>query len=77
MARIRIYLSDRIEARARGAARNQSVPVSHSVAEQATNKLAATWPAAVLEAFGAVPEFPEAEELRRGYGEDVCREPLF
>lgn len=76
MARITICLPDEIEAQARKAAQIQHTSVSRWIAEQVTEKLAATWPPDVLETFGAIPNFPEAEELRRGYDEDAGREPL-
>jgi hypothetical protein len=50
--------------------------VSRWIAGQLTEKLAASWPAPVLEAFGAVPDFPELKELRGGYGEDARRADL-
>ena len=76
MAQVTIYLPDEIEARARKAARKQHKSVSRWIAAQVTEKLTATWPDEVLAAFGAIPDFPEAKDLRRGFGEDARREPL-
>jgi len=76
MAQITIYLPDEIEAAAREAAETQQTSISRWIAEQITANLSSTWPAPVLKAFGAFPDFPEARELRRGYGKDARREPL-
>jgi hypothetical protein len=74
MAQITIYLADEIEAQARKAARKQHTSVSRWIAQQVTEKLEASWPSDVLEAFGSIPDFPEADVLRRGYGVDARRE---
>ena len=76
MAQITIYLPDEIEAKARKAAKQRRTSVSRWIAEQVEEKLRSTWPEAVLKAFGAFPDFPAVEELRRGYGKDVPRESL-
>jgi len=76
MAQITIYLPDEIEAKARKAAKQQHTSVSRWIAEQVTRNLTSTWPAEVLEAFGAAPDFPDAQELRSGYGKETRREPM-
>jgi hypothetical protein len=76
MAQITIYLPDDIEAEARKAAESEHTSVSRWIAGQISEKLSAKWPAAVRKAFGAFPDFPDADELRRGYGKDSPREPL-
>ena len=76
MAQITIYLPDEIEAKARKAAKKQKTSVSRWIAGQLTEKLKSAWPPEVLEAFGAFPDFPEAKDLRKGYGKDAPREPL-
>jgi len=35
-----------------------------------------TCPPEFLEVLGSYPDFPNQEELRSGYGEDLPREPL-
>ena len=64
------------EAAARKAAGKRRISVSRWIAGQITGNLSSTWPAPVLKAFGAFAEFPEAKELRRGYGKDAPREPI-
>jgi predicted transcriptional regulator len=76
MAKITIYLPDEVEARVRKAARKEHTSVRRWIASQVIEKVNAAWPVEVLEAFGAIPDFPDAEELRRGYGEDARREPI-
>jgi len=76
MARITIYLPDEIEAAVRKAAKRPATSVSRWIAGHLAEKLKSTWPPAVLDAFGAFPDFPETKDLRRGYGGDAPREPL-
>ena len=76
MAKITIYLPDEVELRARTAARKKRVSVSRWVAEEIKQKLDGEWPPAFLSAAGSCPDFPDQEDLRRGYGQDAPREPL-
>jgi len=76
MAQLTIYLPDDTEKKARKAARTKGKSVSRWIAEQIADRLEDAWPKAVLDAAGAIPDFPSAEELRRGYGRDARREPI-
>jgi hypothetical protein len=76
LARITIYLPDNIEHRARKAAKAKGESVSRWVADQVMRSLADTWPKAVLDAAGAIPEFPSLEEIRAGYRQDIPRESM-
>jgi hypothetical protein len=76
MAQLTIYLPDDIESKARKAAKGKGKSVSRWIADQVVHSLEDTWPQAVLDAAGAFPDFPTLEEIRRGYGEDLPREPL-
>ena len=40
------------------------------------DKLDDAWPQSVLDAAGAIPEFPELAEIRKGYGKDAVRESM-
>jgi hypothetical protein len=75
MSRLTIYLPDDIATRATEAAKAQRVSVSRWIAEQAVRHLDDTWPEGVLNAAGAIPDFPSLLEIRRGYGPDARREP--
>jgi hypothetical protein len=74
MAQITIYLPDEVESKARKAAKAKRISVSRWISDQVVHTLADTWPAAVLDAAGAVPDFPSLEEIRKGYGSDAPRE---
>jgi hypothetical protein len=76
MAQITIYLPDRIEARARKAAKADGKSVSRWIADQLIQHLEQSWAPGVLDAAGAIPDCPSLEEIRRGYGPDVLRESV-
>jgi hypothetical protein len=76
MAQITIYLPNDIESAARKAAKAKRTSVSRWIADQIQHNLAQNWPQAVLEAAGAVPDFPALEEIRKGYGRDARRASL-
>ena len=76
MAQLTIYLPDEIENKARKAAKAKRKSVSRWIADQITHSLQDTWPQGVLNAAGALPDFPSLEEIRKGYGQDAHRESL-
>jgi hypothetical protein len=76
MSQITLYLPDEIEEKARNAAKARGTSVSRWLAEQVAQKLEETWPQSVLDAAGAIPDFPELAEIRKGYGKDAARETM-
>jgi predicted transcriptional regulator len=76
MAQMTIYLPDDLEKRARKAAKAKGKSVSRWIADQVAERLQSTWPKAVLDAAGIAPDFPSAEELRKGYAKDIPRKSL-
>jgi hypothetical protein len=76
MSQITIYLPDEIEEKARQAARAQRMSVSRWLAGEVVRKLDDAWPRSVLDAAGAIPDFPELAEIRKGYGKDAARESM-
>lgn len=76
MAQITIYLPDEVESKARGAAKAKGQSVSRWIADQVLRDLDDRWPQSVLNAAGAIPDFPSLEEIRAGYGQDVPRESM-
>ena len=76
MSQITIYLPDDIEKRARMAAKAKRSSVSRWIAEQPAGRLEDAWPDGVLNAAGAIPDFPSLKEIRKGYGRDAHRESL-
>ena len=76
MAHLTIYLSNDVERRVRKAAKAARLSTSKWIAEQVTKEVETSWPPEFLALAGAFLEFPSADELRKGYGEDVPRESL-
>ena len=76
MAQLTIYLPDAIEDRARKAAKKDGKSVSRWIAERVLQDLQGAWPKAVLDAAGALPDFPPLRKIRKGQGRDVPRESL-
>jgi hypothetical protein len=60
----------------RKAAKAAKVSVSRWVADRVSKSVEAAWPPEFLALAGAFPDFSEADDLRKGYGEDVPRESL-
>ena len=76
MSQITIYLPDAVENKARKAAKANGKSVSRWIADLVLHNLSDVWPKGVLDAAGALPDFPSLEEIRRGYGDDVPRGAL-
>lgn len=74
MPRLNLYVDDSthqtIEAAATAAGVSRSKWVSNLVQE----RIAGEWPPEVLALAGAWKDFPDAGELRKGYGTDLPRE---
>jgi hypothetical protein len=76
MAHLTIYLTDDVERRVRKAAKAAKVSVSRWVADRVSKSVETSWPPEFLALAGAFPDFRDADDLRKGYGEDVPRESL-
>ncbi len=76
MAQITIYLPDALEDQARKAAKAERKSVSRWIADQVVQQLEHAWPRGVLDAAGAIPDFPTLEEIRKSYGADMPRESV-
>jgi hypothetical protein len=76
MAQITLYLPDEVEHKAREAAKAQKTSVSRWIADQIKHSVEKSLPQSWIEAAGAFPDFPQAEELRKGYGKDAPRESV-
>ena len=76
MGQVTIYLDDEAEARLRAFAKAEGVPASRWVARLIKERTDDQWPEDVRRLAGAWSDFPEAEELRSGQGEDTERESL-
>jgi hypothetical protein len=76
MAHLTIYLSADVEKRVRKEAKAAKTSVSKWVAERVTKSVETSWPPEFLALAGAFSDFPDASELRKGYGKDIPRETL-
>jgi hypothetical protein len=76
MAQITLYIDDATQKRLREVAAQRKVSQSQFVAELIRKATASEWPPEVLALFGAVPDFPLAEELRAGLPPDPPRVEL-
>lgn len=76
MAQITIYLPDDVETAARKAAKAKGESVSRWIAAQVVQNIQTSWPKGVLDAAGAIRDFPSVKEIRKGYGRDAPRESL-
>jgi hypothetical protein len=78
MGQVTIYLDDETEIMLRRHVKKSGLSASRWIAEAVRQRVANEWPADVLELFGSwKPEdFPDAADLRKGYGRDAKREEL-
>ena len=74
MARLIIYLANDLEQCASKAAKAAGLSVSKWVADRVTESVTKSWPPEFLALAGAFPDFPDAAELRKGYGEHAPAE---
>jgi hypothetical protein len=76
MAQITIYLDDDTLKAVNSAVKEAGVSKSEWIAEAVRQRMQHEWPASVLALFGAWPDFPAAEEIRKRPGKDAARETL-
>ena len=76
MAQVTIYLDAEAASLVRKAAKSAGVSQSRWLADLIRRRTAREWPESVRRLAGAWADVPSAEELRRGAGSDVRREPL-
>ena len=76
MSQVTIYLDGDTEKRARGAAEASGDSLSKWISGVIREKTATTWPQHVPDLAGSWPDFPLAEDLRKGQTGDNRRERL-
>ena len=78
MGQITIYLDDETEKLVRRHIKEKGQSASKWIAEAVRKRVASEWPADILALFGTWKndDFPDAAELRTGYGTDTRREKL-
>ncbi|WP_213999437.1 CopG family transcriptional regulator [Arsukibacterium sp.] len=76
MTRITIKLDDELIQQLKQAAAEAKMTQNQWLASLIQQRLANTFPQAVCDMAGSWHEFPQQEELRAGFGEDITRESL-
>ena len=76
MAQLTLELDPDTAERLRRAAEREGLTQSQWVAELIRGQFRSSWPQAVRDLAGAWSDLPEADELRRGMGDDLPREPF-
>ena len=73
MSQVTIYLDEQTEERMDRAVKEAGVSRSRWVADLIREKTASEWPESIRRLAGSWKDFPEAEEIREGLGDDVPR----
>jgi hypothetical protein len=76
MGQVTLYLDTETEARMKKAAKAAGISQSRWVTNLIREKIATSWPPSIVRLAGAWDDFPTAEDIRSGLGEDAPREPL-
>jgi len=78
MGQVTIYLDDEMESLLKRHVKKSGESSSRWIAEAVRRRAANEWPADVLELLGSwkAEDFPDAADLRKGYGRDAKREKL-
>ena len=74
MPQLNLYVDDPTHQTIKAAAKAAGVSLSKWVSNLVRERTADEWPPEVLALAGAWKDFPDAEELRTGYGTDLPRE---
>jgi len=76
MGQITIYLDAETEKRLTKAIKSGGISRSRWIADLIKEKVATSWPKNVAALAGAWSDMPTVDEIRKGFGKDVKREPL-
>ncbi len=76
MRQLTIYLDISTERRIKAAAKSAGMSLSKWVASLVRDRTETTWPKSIVQMAGAWPDFPSAEDLRRGQTPDIHRRAL-
>jgi hypothetical protein len=76
MTHVTIELDDQIAHELEVRARTEGLNAQEWVERLVRRHVHPQWPESVRALVGAWPDFPTAEELRKGCGQDIVREPL-
>ena len=76
MSQITIYLDEETAALMKAAVLVSGISQSKWVAEAVRERVRSEWPRTIAALAGAWPDFPTAEELRKGRATNAAREKL-
>ncbi len=76
MGQVTIYLDPETEEKMINIVKKNGISKSKWIAALIKEKTASTWPDHIFGLAGAWKDFPTAEEIRKGVGQDAKREPL-
>jgi hypothetical protein len=76
MAQVNLYLDEDTARKLKAVAKASGLSQSKWVAKVIRERVCDEWPPQLAALAGAWPDIPEAEDLRRGVGQDSLREPL-
>ena len=76
MPQVTIYLEAEIAGKMKRAAKAEGKSVSKWVSQRVDDSVRGQWSQEALDACGAFPDFPLAEEIRASHGKDAPREKL-
>ena len=74
MPQLNLYVDDPTHQTIKAAAKAAGVSLSKWVSNLVRERTSDEWPPEVLALAGSWKDFPDAEELRKGYGTDLPRE---
>ena len=74
MPQLNLYVDEPTHQSIKRAAKAAGVSISRWVGALVRERTAGEWPSEVLALAGAWRDFPDAEDLRAGYGRDLPRE---
>ena len=76
MGQVTIYLDSETEEKMINIVKKSGISKSKWITALIKEKTASTWPDHIFSLAGAWQDFPTAEEIRKGTGQDAKREPL-
>jgi hypothetical protein len=76
MAQVNLYLDEDTARKLKAVAKASGLSQSKWVAKVIRERVSDEWPPQLAALAGAWPDFPDAEDLRQGLGQDAFREPL-
>ena len=76
MGQVTIYLDAEIEKKMAHMVKKSGKSKSKWISDLIREKTASSWPENIVNLAGAWSDLPTADEIRKGFGDDVEREPL-